>query len=47
MPTTVTHMTVTRTLAGITQKQALLGLPSGHIYGLHKAMFDARRCVTE
>ena len=38
---------VTRTLAGITQKQALLGLPSGHIYGLHKAMFDARRCVTE
>jgi hypothetical protein len=36
-------MSVTRTQAGITQKQVLLGLPSGHIYGLHKVMFDARR----
>lgn len=36
-------MAVTRTLAGITQKQVLLGMPSGHIFGLHKMLFDARR----
>lgn len=37
-------MKVTRSLAGITNKQVLLGLADGHVYGLHKQMFDARRC---
>jgi hypothetical protein len=47
LPRPIVTMTTTQTLRGITERNIIFGLASGHLYSITKLLFDPRRTLEQ